>query len=64
MHPIDKDYSHEGKGFSFKKWQADTVIKYMDSPDIKPFEADKDAQKIAVQRYGSGDEKGAPKIDI
>jgi len=22
----DKDYSHEGLGFSFKKWQADTVM--------------------------------------
>lgn len=25
----DKDYSHEGLGFSFKKWQADQVMKHM-----------------------------------
>lgn len=24
----DKDYSHEGVGFSFKKWQADHVAKH------------------------------------
>ena len=34
----DKDYSHEGLGFSFKKWQADNVVKYMDSNEVKHFE--------------------------
>ena len=26
----DKDYSHEGLGFNFKKWQADKVAGMMD----------------------------------
>ena len=55
----DKDYSHEGAGFSFKKWQADQVVKYMDSPEVKVFEADKGAGKEGVRRYGTGDESGA-----
>ncbi|GAM87469.1 hypothetical protein ANO11243_054940 [Dothideomycetidae sp. 11243] len=29
----DKDYSHEGSGFTFKKWQADQVAKHMDSEE-------------------------------
>jgi hypothetical protein len=58
----DKDYSHEGVGFSFKKWQADTVMKYMDSEEVKYFEKDKGAAKEPVKKYGTGDEKGdAPK---
>ncbi|KAL1304324.1 hypothetical protein AAFC00_000726 [Neodothiora populina] len=32
----DKDYSHEGLGFSFKKWQADNVVKHMNSDEVKP----------------------------
>ena len=57
----DKDYSHEGLGFSFKKWQADQVMKHMDSPEVKEFEADKGAAKEAVKQYGSGGpEGGAP----
>ncbi|KAK5003972.1 hypothetical protein BJ546DRAFT_837493 [Cryomyces antarcticus] len=61
----DKDYSHEGIGFSFKKWQADQVMKHMDSPEVKEFEADKNAGKEHVRKYGTGDEKGdAPKKDF
>ncbi|KAL8745314.1 MAG: hypothetical protein Q9190_002548 [Brigantiaea leucoxantha] len=54
----DKDYSHEGLGFSFKKWQADQVMKFMDSPEVKEFEADKGAAKEAVRKYGSGAAEG------
>lgn len=61
----DKDYSHEGVGFSFKKWQADTVVKHMDSEEVKYFEKDKGAAKEPVRKYGAGDEKGdAPKKDF
>lgn len=61
----DKDYSHEGLGFSFKKWQADTVMKHMDSEEVKYFEKDKGAAKEPVKKYGTGDEKGdAPKQDF
>ncbi|KAF1986768.1 hypothetical protein K402DRAFT_393393 [Aulographum hederae CBS 113979] len=61
----DKDYSHEGVGFSFKKWQADQVAKHMDSPEVAQFEADKGANKEDVRRYGTGTEKGqAPKLDF
>ncbi|KAL9628438.1 MAG: hypothetical protein Q9164_007277 [Protoblastenia rupestris] len=54
----DKDYSHEGLGFSFKKWQADQVMKHMDSEEVKMFEADKGAGKEAVKQYGSGASEG------
>lgn len=54
----DKDYSHEGVGFSFKKWQADQVMKYMDSPEVKAFEADKGAAKDDVKTYGTGAAEG------
>lgn len=50
----DKDYSHEGIGFSFKKWQADQVAKHMDSPEVEAFIADKDAGKEHVRKYGDG----------
>ena len=50
----DKDYSHEGVGFSFKKWQADNVMKHMDSPEVAEFIADKDAGKEHVRKYGNG----------
>lgn len=60
----DKDYSHEGLGFSFKKWQADQVMKHMDSKEVEYFIKDKDAAKKPVNRYGSGAEKGdAPNKD-
>ncbi|KAK2053292.1 hypothetical protein LY76DRAFT_629603 [Colletotrichum caudatum] len=55
----DKDYSHEGVGFSFKKWQADNVAKHMDSKEVEAFVADKDASKNEVKRYGTGDANGA-----
>ncbi|KAL8947746.1 MAG: hypothetical protein Q9222_006007 [Ikaeria aurantiellina] len=54
----DKDYSHEGLGFTFKKWQADQVMKHMDSEEVKMFEADKNAGKEAVKTYGSGAAEG------
>jgi hypothetical protein len=44
----------EGVGFSFKKWQADHVMKNMDSEEVKQFEADKDAGKEPVKKYGNG----------
>lgn len=50
----DKDYSHEGLGFSFKKWQADQVAKHMSMDEVKVFECDKDAGKEPVRKYGSG----------
>ncbi|KAG0652435.1 hypothetical protein D0Z07_1377 [Hyphodiscus hymeniophilus] len=50
----DKDYSHEGVGFSFKKWQADQVAKHMDSKEVAAFEADKNAGKEHVSKYGDG----------
>ena len=61
----DKDYSHEGVAFSFKKWQADNVMKYMNSKEVAHFEKDKGAQKEEVRRYGTGDERGdAPKKEF
>jgi len=61
----DKDYSHDGLGFSFKKWQADNVVKHMDAPELKEFEADKSAAKEHVRKYGTGTEEGdAPKSDF
>lgn len=61
----DKDYSHEGVGFSFKKWQADNVSKHMDSKEVAYFEKDKGAAKEDVRKYGTGDERGnAPKQDF
>lgn len=61
----DKDYSHEGLGFSFKKWQADQVMKHMDSDEVKQFEADKGAAKEAPRTYGSGGKEGqAPVKDL
>jgi hypothetical protein len=50
----DKDYSHEGLGFTFKKWQADQVAKHMDSKEVAAFEADKNAGKEHVRKYGDG----------
>jgi len=51
----DKDYSHEGLGFSFKKWQADNVVKHMDSKEVEAFIGDKGAGKEHVRKYGSGE---------
>ena len=61
----DKDYSHEGLGFQLKKWQADNVSKYMDSPEVQSFKEDSRAGKESVRKYGSGAEDGnAPKQDF
>ncbi|KAI8932938.1 hypothetical protein NX059_010407 [Plenodomus lindquistii] len=61
----EKDYSHEGLGFSFKKWQADHVVKHMDSPEVAQFEGDKGAGKEHVRKYGSGKAEGdAPTKDF
>lgn len=61
----DKDYSHTGLGFSFKKYQADKVVEYMDSPEIREFEKDKGAGSVGgekINTYKSGKEDGnAPK---
>ena len=61
----DKDYSNQGPGAFFKKWQADNVVKHMDSEEVKAFEADKGAGKEAVKKYGSGGKDGdAPVKDL
>jgi len=61
----NKDYSHEGTGFSFKKWQADQVPKVMSSKEMKEFEADKGAGKEHVRQYGTGTSEGnAPPANI
>ena len=54
----DKDYSHTGLGFVFKKWQADNVPKVMDNKDVEVFAADKRGAKEAVKEHGAGDESG------
>ncbi|KAI1770211.1 hypothetical protein F4818DRAFT_446507 [Hypoxylon cercidicola] len=58
----DKDYSNEGLGATFKKWQADNVPKYMSSPELKAFEADKDAGKESRRTYGSGGKEGSAPV--
>lgn len=61
----DKDYSHEGLGFSFKKWQADQVAKHMDSEEVAMFKGDANANKEPVRKYGSGGKDGqAPVKDF
>lgn len=52
-----------GVGFSFKKWQADNVMKYMDSEEVKAFLPDKEARKENVRKYGSGTGQ-APKTNV
>jgi len=59
----DKDYSHEGLGFDFKKFQADNVVKIMSSKEVETFKGDETAQKTKVNKYGSG-EGQAPKQDF
>jgi hypothetical protein len=54
----DKDYSNEGLGATFKKWQADNVAKHMDQPELKEFEADRDASKAPRKKYGTGKKDG------
>ncbi|KAN0101224.1 hypothetical protein V8E55_001208 [Tylopilus felleus] len=43
----DKDYSHQGVAFSFKKWQADNV-------------EDQHATTEEIKKYGTGKEEGDP----
>ncbi|RSH91797.1 hypothetical protein EHS25_009167 [Saitozyma podzolica] len=50
----EKDYSHEGFGFSFKKTQADIVAKFMSSKEVNYFKGDETAEKEAPKKYGSG----------
>ncbi|KIJ14818.1 hypothetical protein PAXINDRAFT_163229 [Paxillus involutus ATCC 200175] len=58
----DKDYSHEGLGFTFKKWQADNVVKFMDSSEVEAFKGDQHAATEEVRKYGTSTEEGnAPK---
>lgn len=61
----EKDYSNEGIGAAIKKFQADHVPKLMDTPELKEFEADKDAGKEKRRKYGSGGQDGdAPVKDL
>ena len=53
----------KGLGFSFKKWQADNVVKHMDSPEVEHFKADKLAKKEPVRKYDSGT-ADAPEKDL
>lgn len=58
----DKEYSHEGVEFSFKKWQADNVVKYLDSPEVEAFKEDQHVATEEVKKYGMGKARdGAPK---
>lgn len=50
----EKDYSHEGFGFSFKKTQADMVSGLMSSKEVKLFKGDDGAGNNKVNKYGSG----------
>ncbi|MCJ1347324.1 hypothetical protein MMC31_005547 [Peltigera leucophlebia] len=61
----DKDYSHEGVGFSFKKWQADQVAKHMDAEEVQAFKADEGKGHVQPKKYGSGKVEGdAPVQDL
>ena len=64
----DKDYSHEGLGFTFKKYQADKVMQKMDEQgdkNVQYFRNDAGAGKNAPRTYGSGKAEGsAPTKDL
>lgn len=52
----EKDYSHEGVGFSFKKWQADHLPDYLNMDEVKHFEKDKGVgDSTAGAKAASGD---------
>jgi len=55
-----KDYSNEGLGGTFKKWQADNIVKYVMSndPGVKAFEGDKDVEKAEKKSYMTARRKG------
>ncbi|KAL6240539.1 hypothetical protein RBB50_012558 [Rhinocladiella similis] len=57
------DYSHEGFGLDFKKWQTDNVTKHMNCKEVEQFVADKDAAKTAPKKYVDGI-TDAPKKDL
>ncbi len=58
----DKDYSHTGLGFNFKKWQADKVPGFMKQKEIEMFNNDAGAGGEDHNTYKSGKEDGnAPK---
>jgi hypothetical protein len=46
----EKDYSHEGFGFTFKKTQADVVMKLMSSKEVNYFKGDETATKVSCCR--------------
>jgi len=50
----EKDYSHEGFGFKFKKIQADMVAGLMSQKEVKYFKGDEGAGNNKVNKYGSG----------
>lgn len=50
----EKDYSHEGFGFKFKKIQADMVASLMSQKEVKYFKGDEGAGNNKVNKYGSG----------
>ncbi|KDQ55153.1 hypothetical protein JAAARDRAFT_79960 [Jaapia argillacea MUCL 33604] len=50
----EKDYSHKGIGFWFKKWQSDHVMDWMSMPEVKQFEADRNAGNEDVKTYQDG----------
>ncbi|KAM4056790.1 FAD dependent oxidoreductase [Hirsutella rhossiliensis] len=45
----EKDYSHEGLGFNFKKWQADHVAENIDAEEVNYFKDDKTAAKLEIK---------------
>jgi len=59
----EKDYSHEGFGFKFKKFQADHVMNWMSQKEVKYFKGDENATKEPVRKYGSG-ENAPLKTDV
>ena len=53
---------HEGLGFSFKKFQADNVMKLMSSDEVEYFKQDAGAGKNKVKKYGSGEGEAPKKV--
>jgi hypothetical protein len=50
----EKDYSHQGLGFNFKKWQADHVAQNIDKEEIRYFEKDNQCEP-EVRRNSNGE---------
>ncbi|KAF2271849.1 uncharacterized protein EI97DRAFT_453404 [Westerdykella ornata] len=60
----DRDYSHEGVRFGFKKWQAEMTARFLpNAPELAASEADRrSGGEEEVRRWGTGTEEGdAPK---